>query len=160
MLDNFFLASFVSATSVALLLGFRTYLKERDLHNRSPKAKSAFTWWTYRVAKRRSFKREYNAFLDHYVAVRGPEEWRKAMRLTALIEARRIRERQGRCACGHSEAYHSPTDVTWDGLERTLDICYHESRTMLPGMVLLCGCRGYARKWWPYDSKKYKPFTA
>ena len=51
-----------------------------------------FTWWTYRVALHRQFKREYQAFSDHHSALRGSGEWVKELRLGRLLRARRKRE--------------------------------------------------------------------
>lgn len=160
MPDHVLIASLMSGASFAILLGFKTWLHEREGNTECPRATPAFSWWTYYVAHRRAFKREYNAFLDHYRAYRGLDEWRNAMRLTALIHARKVRERDGRCTCGHGVAYHmtEPKDDKY-GIIFTEDLCHHESRTMVPGMVLLCGCHGYKCQWWPFVSKKYKPFS-
>lgn len=160
MPEDIFIASLMGGASFAIVLGFKTWLREREESKKCPRATPAFSWLTYYVAKRRAFNREYNAFYDHYHAYRGPNEWREAMRLTALIQARKVREREGRCTCGHSLAYHM-TKAKDDkyGVIFTEDLCYNESRTMVPGMVLLCGCRGYKRQWWIFASKKYKPFN-
>lgn len=160
MPDDMLFASLVSGVSFAIVLGFRSWLERRKENELQPKATPAFSWWTYYVAHRRAFKREYKAFTDHYQTYRGPDEWREAMRLTARIHARKVREREGRCTCGHGLAYHM-TEAKDDkyGVIFTEDLCYHESRTMLPGMVLLCGCRGYKRQWLIFASKKYKPFN-
>lgn len=55
-----------------------------------------FTWLTYQLAIRRSFKRECKAFNDHSRAVRGPDPWRKQMKHTWALEARQERERGNR----------------------------------------------------------------
>ncbi len=52
-----------------------------------------FTWLTYRVAIRRSFKREYQAFCDHNAAFRGPDPWIKQLQHTNNLRRRRTRER-------------------------------------------------------------------
>lgn len=51
-----------------------------------------FTWLTYRVAIRRAFNQEYQAFCDHTAAFRGPDPWIRAMWLTTAIKKRQIRE--------------------------------------------------------------------
>lgn len=53
-----------------------------------------FTWITYRIALRRQFKREYQAFRDHHSALRGSSEWVKELRLGKLLRARKKRERK------------------------------------------------------------------
>lgn len=55
-----------------------------------------FTWWTYRVAMRRQFKREYAAFCDHHGALRGPHEWYREMLFGRRLSARFDRERRSR----------------------------------------------------------------
>ena len=52
-----------------------------------------FTWLTYRVALRRQFRREYDAFCDHHGALRGPHVWFKELRFGRLLRARMRRER-------------------------------------------------------------------
>lgn len=51
-----------------------------------------FTWLTYRVALRRQFRREYQAFSDHHSALRGSSEWVKELQLGRLLAARKKRE--------------------------------------------------------------------
>lgn len=52
-----------------------------------------FTWLTYRLAHRRAFRREYQAFVDHHQALRGPDPWFTAMRFSRLLRERERRER-------------------------------------------------------------------
>ena len=47
-----------------------------------------FTWLTYRIAIRRSFKAEYELFCDGTTRA-----WYKQMRLTNALKQRRARER-------------------------------------------------------------------
>lgn len=51
-----------------------------------------FTWLTYRIAIRRAFRREYQAFSDHTAAFRGPDPWMRLMHHTNAIRARARRE--------------------------------------------------------------------
>lgn len=44
-----------------------------------------FTWPTYRLAIRRSFKREYQAFCDHTAAFRRPDQWIKHLHHTQAL---------------------------------------------------------------------------
>lgn len=46
-----------------------------------------FTWWTYRIAWRRAFRREYGAFSRGDLG-----EWKRWMRLADAIKARQYRE--------------------------------------------------------------------
>lgn len=52
-----------------------------------------FTWLTYRLAHRRAFRREYQAFSDHSNALRHPDPWYEAMRFSARLRQRERRER-------------------------------------------------------------------
>lgn len=52
-----------------------------------------FTWLTYRLAHRRAFRREYQAFCDHAGAFRGPHVWYAAMRFSERLHERERRER-------------------------------------------------------------------
>lgn len=52
-----------------------------------------FTWLTYRVAMRRQFRREYNAFVDHHQAFRGPDLWFRELTFGRRLRDRHQRER-------------------------------------------------------------------
>lgn len=55
-----------------------------------------FTWWTYYIAKRRAFDREYEMFLDYGDIFTGPPYWHNAMEFSLRLRKRAIRERGDR----------------------------------------------------------------
>lgn len=57
------------------------------------KKQVSFRWWVYYKAIKRSRKREWEAYVDYYNGVHGPEKWERLLHVTELLRKRRDLER-------------------------------------------------------------------
>lgn len=53
----------------------------------------SFKWWVYYRAIKRSRKREWDAYVDYYNGVHGPEKWEHLLHVTEMLRKRRDLER-------------------------------------------------------------------
>lgn len=78
------LAEFISIVGLTLAFTFALYVLKRNV---------TFRWWVYYRAIKRSRKREWDAYVDYYNGIRGPEKWEHLLHVTELLRKRRDLER-------------------------------------------------------------------